>query len=206
MLIRFFDILLACIGLIILSPLFVIIAIFIKVDSDGPVYFKQMRTGRFGKAFTIYKFRTMFVAQSKDLLITSSNDPRITNAGKWLRQYKIDELPQLYNVLIGQMSFVGPRPEVKKYTDLYTSEQQVVFSIRPGITDYASLVYQQEQQILSQTSNPEKLYLETIMPRKIRLNKIYLHKMNIVNYFTIILLTIINRTRFTIRKRKRPIS
>ena len=185
MLIRFFDILLACIGLIILSPLFVIIAIFIKVDSDGPVYFKQMRTGRFGKAFTIYKFRTMFVAQSKDLLITSSNDPRITNAGKWLRQYKIDELPQLYNVLIGQMSFVGPRPEVKKYTDLYTSEQQVVFSIRPGITDYASLVYQQEQQILSQTSNPEKLYLETIMPRKIRLNKIYLHKMNIVNYFTI---------------------
>lgn len=206
MLIRFFDIVFACIGLVLFSPLFIIIAILIKIDADGPVYFSQQRIGRFGKAFTIYKFRTMHILQTHHLLITSNNDTRITNAGKWLRKYKIDELPQLYNVLKGEMSFVGPRPEVKKYTDSYTASQQVVLSIRPGITDYASLVYKQEQQLLSTTADPEKMYMQTILPRKIRLNKLYLNNMNVINYFSIILLTVINRTRFIHRKRKGPVS
>ncbi len=206
MLIRFFDIVFACIGLVIFSPIFIIIAIAIKVDTDGPVFYKQTRVGRFGKAFSIYKFRSMSVVQNQQLLITTSNDTRITKAGKWLRKYKLDELPQLYNVLKGEMSFVGPRPEVKKYTDLYKASQQIVLSIRPGITDYASLVYKQEQELLSNTEDPERMYIETILPRKIRLNKLYLNKMDVGNYFSIILLTIINRTRFINRKRKGPAS
>lgn len=203
MLIRFFDFILALAGLIILSPFFVIVSILIKADSFGPIFFIQERTGKGRIIFKMYKFRSMDVNQVNKSLITSDTDTRITPIGRWLRKHKIDEWPQLLNVLKGDMSLVGPRPEVKKYTDLYTPAQLVVLQVKPGITDYASLVYRQEQAILARSLNPEKIYIESIMPRKIRLNLIYLKKINLLSYFSILLLTVLNRTRFTHRKHKR---
>ncbi len=190
--IRLFDILFSFLGLIVLSPILIIIAIWVKLSSKGPFFYKQTRIGKKGIPFSMIKFRSMFVdADKKGLLLTvGGRDPRITNVGYILRKYKLDELPQLWNVLIGNMSIVGPRPEVKKYVDLYTEEQKIVLSIKPGITDLASVTYQDENTLLEKQKDPERYYINTILPNKIRLNKIYIQKISIKLYFQIIFLTI----------------
>lgn len=188
---RLLDILIAIISLIIFAPVFLLIAIWIKLDSTGTVFYKQKRVGRFGKEFYLYKFRSMCLDADKTSLLTyGSTDNRITRSGAFIRKYKLDELPQLINVLAGQMSMVGPRPEVKKYTDLYTEEQRMVLSVRPGITDIASITYYNENSLLEQQADPEAYYINTIMPDKIRLNKEYIYHPSIGNYFRIIFLTI----------------
>lgn len=167
---RLFDIVASGLGLIILSPLFLIVAIWIKLDSPGPVFFRQVRVGRYNKDFRIFKFRTMRVGSDKGSQITiGGRDPRVTRAGYWLRKFKIDELPQLINVFIGDMSLVGPRPEVRRYVDLYTPEQMHVLDVRPGITDAASIKFRNESEFLKQVDDPEKHYIEVIMPMKLDL-------------------------------------
>jgi len=174
---RLFDILCSFLGLIILSPFLLIFAIIIKCDSKGHVLFKQVRVGRRGKTFKIWKFRTMVEnAEAKGLQISSSDDVRITRSGKWLRRTKIDELPQLFNVLFGQMSLVGPRPEVPKYVEMYTEEQREVLKVRPGITDLASIEYRHENDIMAQAEDKEATYINEIMPAKLELNKKYIEK------------------------------
>ncbi|MBO7502638.1 MAG: sugar transferase [Paludibacteraceae bacterium] len=188
--IRLFDILFSLLGLIVLSPLFLIVAIWIVFDNYGPIFYRQQRVGKNGNDFLLLKFRSMRVGADKMSLITvGERDPRVTKAGYYLRKYKIDELPQLWNVLIGDMSLVGPRPEVRKYVDLYTEEQRKVLSIRPGITDYASIEYIDENRQLEQSSNPDKTYVEIIMPAKIALNMRYIEHQTLQEYFTILLLT-----------------
>lgn len=172
---RIFDIFFAFVGIVFLAPVFLIISILITLDSRGGILYKQERTGRHGAIFRVFKFRTMRPDSfSKGALTVGSKDPRITNIGYYLRKYKLDELPQLLNVFIGDMSFVGPRPEVKKYTDLYDENQKKVLSIRPGITDYASIKFRNENDLLSETDDPEKLYIEVIMPEKLKLNMQYI--------------------------------
>ena len=174
-LIRLCDIGFSFIGLLLLSPLFVLVAIWIVLDNPGPVFYRQQRVGRNGVDFGLYKFRSMKVGADKMSLITiGERDPRVTRAGYYIRKYKLDELPQLINVLCGQMSLVGPRPEVRKYVDLYTPEQQKVLSVRPGITDYASIEYIDENKLLALSSDPDKTYIEEIMPAKIALNLRYI--------------------------------
>ncbi|MCQ2341767.1 MAG: sugar transferase [Paludibacteraceae bacterium] len=171
---RLFDILCSCIGLLVLSPLLLITAIWIKCDSDGPVLYRQTRVGRFGRDFAILKFRSMAVNSDKQGLITiGGHDSRVTRAGYYIRKYKVDELPQLVNVLKGDMSFVGPRPEVRKYVDLYTSEQLHVLDVRPGITDAASIKYRNENDLLAAQADPEAYYIGTIMPDKLAINLAY---------------------------------
>ncbi|MCX7987078.1 MAG: sugar transferase [Bacteroidales bacterium] len=188
--IRFFDILLSAIGLIILLPFFFLIAIAIKLSSKGPVFFLQKRVGKGNKDFFLIKFRTMYEdAEKKGLLTVGEKDPRITPIGFFLRKYKIDELPQLINVLKGEMSMVGPRPEVRRYVDLYTEEQKQILNYRPGITDLASIVYINESEILKKADNPEEYYINHIMPHKINLNLEYLKKPTIGKYFSIIFKT-----------------
>ena len=156
------------------------IAIAIKTSSKGPVYFRQERVGKNGKLFRIFKFRTMVSdAESKGMQITVGADSRITKVGKFLRKTKIDELPQLINVLLGQMSFVGPRPEVPHYAELYTDYQRNVLRIKPGITELASIIYKDENEVLAQSDDPEKTYIEEIMPKKIEINMQYIEKMNV---------------------------
>lgn len=172
---RIFDILVSFVGLVILSPLFIVLAIVIVSDSKGSVFFKQTRVGRNGVPFKIYKFRTMIEdAEAKGMQLTVGDDSRITNVGTFLRKTKIDELPQLINVFKGEMSFVGPRPEVPKYVELYTEDQRQVLMVRPGITDLASIEYRNESELLATADNPEKVYIEEVMPRKIELNKEYI--------------------------------
>ena len=184
---RFFDVIISFIGLIILLPIFFFIAIWIKCDSKGPIFYKQMRVGKNGVDFYLYKFRSMRVgADKKGLITVGGRDPRITYSGYFIRKYKIDELPQLLNVLKGDMSIVGPRPEVRKYVDLYTDEQRLVLSIKPGITDYASIEYIDENEILGKSSDPEKTYIEDIMPEKIKYN---MNNKTLFEYFKIIFLT-----------------
>ncbi len=188
--IRLFDILFSLFGLIVLSPLFLIVAVWIVLDNYGPVFYRQQRVGKNGNDFLLLKFRSMRIGADKMSLITvGERDPRVTKAGYYLRKYKIDELPQLWNVFIGDMSLVGPRPEVRKYVDLYTDEQRKVLSIRPGITDYASIKYIDENRLLEQSSNPDKTYVEEIMPAKIALNMRYIEHQTLREYFTILLLT-----------------
>lgn len=176
MLKRIFDILFSLTGLIILSPLFFIIIIAVKFNSKGSSLYVQKRVGVNGKDFNLYKFRTMFLdSDKKGLLTVGGRDPRITGTGYYLRKYKLDELPQLYNVLKGDMSFVGPRPEVRKYVNLYSKEQKKVLSIRPGITDVASIKYRNENEILDGQENPEEYYIENILPDKINMNLNYLN-------------------------------
>ncbi len=171
---RLFDILCSCIGLLVLSPLLLITAIWIKCDSDGPVLYRQTRVGRFGRDFAILKFRSMAVNSDKQGLITiGGHDSRVTRAGYYIRKYKVDELPQLVNVLKGDMSFVGPRPEVRKYVDLYTPEQLHVLDVRPGITDAASIKYRNENDLLAAQADPEAYYIGTIMPDKLAINLAY---------------------------------
>ena len=188
---RFFDIMASGLGLIFLSPLFFILAVWIKCDSKGPVFYKQVRVGRGNVDFKLFKFRSMRVGADKGSLITiGGRDPRVTRSGYYIRKYKLDEFPQLINVFIGDMSLVGPRPEVRRYVDLYSSEQMRVLSVRPGITDYASIEYMDENVLLESSSDPDRTYVEEIMPAKIRLNMRYINNSSLVEYFKIIFLTL----------------
>lgn len=177
--------------MIALSPVFVIIYVMIRIESKGGGFYCQERVGKDGAGFWLQKFRSMRIGADRQGLITiGGHDSRITRVGYFIRKYKIDELPQLLNVLKGDMSLVGPRPEVRKYTDMYTDEQRRVLSIRPGITDYASIEYADENVILGQADDPDKVYVEQIMPDKIRLNMRYIENHNLREYFKIIFLTI----------------
>ena len=167
-----------------------IIAILIKIDSKGPIFFRQVRVTKNGREFKIFKYRTMRVGSDKYSQITVGKDSRITKVGDFLRKYKLDEIPQLINVLIGDMSLVGPRPEVPKYVALYTEEQREILKVRAGITDYASIEFSNENDILANETDPEKAYIEKIMPRKIELNKKYLSEISVMTDIKIILLTI----------------
>ena len=187
---RIFDIISSLFGLILLSPFMIIIAILIKLDSKGPIFFKQVRVTKNGREFKIFKYRTMRVGSDKFSQITVGKDSRITKVGDFLRKYKLDEIPQLINVLIGDMSLVGPRPEVPKYVALYTEEQREILKVRAGITDYASIEFSNENDILANEADPEKAYIEKIMPRKIELNKEYLFEISVMTDIKIILLTI----------------
>lgn len=161
-------------GLLVLSPLFLILAVWIKCDSKGPVFYRQVRVGRNNRDFRLYKFRSMRVGSDKRGLITiGGHDPRVTRSGYYIRRYKLDELPQLINVFVGDMSLVGPRPEVRKYVDLYTPEQIHVLDVRPGITDLASIRYRNENELLEQVDDPERYYVDEIMQDKLRINLEY---------------------------------
>lgn len=187
---RLLDIIFSLLGVIILSPFFILLSLWVKLDSKGPVFYRQKRIGRGGEEFFLLKFRSMHVdADKKGLLTVGGRDPRITRSGYILRKFKLDELPQLFNVLAGDMSVVGPRPEVKKYVDLYNDEQRKVLSVRPGITDMASIEFSNENEILEQQADPEQYYIDHIMPEKIRLNQQYIQSPTVGNYFRIILLT-----------------
>ncbi|MBS4958429.1 MULTISPECIES: sugar transferase [Clostridium] len=188
---RLFDIIASFIGIILISPFLLIIAICIKLGSNGPIFFKQERVGFKGKHFLILKFRTMIVdAEKYGKQITVGKDDRITSVGKFLRKYKLDELPQLINVLKGDMSLVGPRPEVPRYVKLYSKEQRKVLEVRPGITDLASLRYSDENDLLGTVKNPEEYYINIIMKDKLNLNLEYIDKCNVFYDIVIILKTI----------------
>jgi lipopolysaccharide/colanic/teichoic acid biosynthesis glycosyltransferase len=189
--IRFFDILISLLGLIILSPFILVIALFIKLTSAGPVLFKQNRVGKDCKDFRVYKFRSMYTdAEKKGFLTVGGKDNRITGIGYYLRKYKLDELPQLLNVFKGEMSIVGPRPEVRKYVELYSEEQRKALKVLPGITDYASIAFRNENDLLALAANPEEFYIKEIIPKKIELNFRYIQNRNIKEYFTIIAKTL----------------
>lgn len=174
---RLFDILFSIFGLLLLSPLLIAISIAIVLNSKGGVFYKQIRVGKNNCDFQIFKFRTMQSGSDKKGLLTiGDNDSRVTKTGYFLRKYKADELPQLINILLGDMSFVGPRPEVRKYVDLYDNEQMKVLSVRPGLTDFSSLSYINESELLSKSLNPEKTYIEEIMPAKLELCMKYLNE------------------------------
>lgn len=187
---RIFDLFWVLVCIPFLIPLFIVIPALIKLDDRGPVFFVQERIGYKGKPFKVWKFRTMVVdAEQKGNLITVGKDPRITRVGYFLRKFKLDELPQLFNVLKGDMSLVGPRPEVEKYVKLYTPEQRKVLDIMPGITDPASIKFSNENEILEQFEDPEKAYVEIIMPEKIRLNLEYAKQASCWKDFMVLLKT-----------------
>lgn len=172
---RLFDIVCSFFGLLVLSPLFVFLSLWVGLGSKGGVFYKQKRVGRFNKDFTLYKFRSMRVgADKKGLLTIGGKDSRVTKAGFFIRKYKLDELPQLLNVLKGDMSFVGPRPEVRKYVDMYTERQLKVLDVRPGITDLASIKYRNENDLLAAADNPEQYYIDVVMQDKLALNLQYI--------------------------------
>ena len=174
---RLFDVIASGLGLIVLSPLFLILAIWIKLDSKGPVFYRQVRVGRYNKDFRIFKFRSMRVGADKGSLVTiGGRDPRVTRSGYWIRKFKLDELPQLINVFIGDMSLVGPRPEVRHYTNYWSQEQMHVLDVRPGITDPASIKFRNENELMEQAENPEKYYIEVIMQDKMKLYLEYVEK------------------------------
>ena len=188
---RMFDVIIGLIGLMIFSPLLLLIALTIKISSKGPVIFAQKRVGKNNTDFTLYKFRTMCVHNDESRSLTvGKNDNRITRVGSFLRRYKLDELPQLYNVLKNEMSIVGPRPEVRRYVDFYTSEQCEILFLKPGITDYASILFRNENELLAVQPDFEQYYIERIMPVKIRLNARYKNDRSLKNYFIIIFKTI----------------
>ena len=186
-----FDIVSSGIGLLCLAPVFVVMAIWIKLDSRGPVFYRQTRVGRYGRDFRIFKFRSMRVGSDKGRQITvGERDPRITRSGYFIRRYKIDELPQLINVFLGDMSIVGPRPEVRKYVDLYSEEQRKVFQVRPGITDLASIKYRNENELLSQVDDPDTYYIDVIMPDKLAINLEYIRHQSFMGDIKIIFNTL----------------
>jgi lipopolysaccharide/colanic/teichoic acid biosynthesis glycosyltransferase len=189
---RLFDILGAGFGLLLLSPLLLAVAVWIKLDSHGPVMFRQQRVGRFGHLFEIHKFRTMRVnAPALGPQITVGADPRITRSGQWLRKTKLDELPQLWDVLRGAMSLVGPRPEVPRYVALYPAAlREVVLSVRPGITDPASLSFRDESELLARAADPEREYVEVVMPAKLRLAADYVRHASLAADLRLILATL----------------
>ena len=191
---RIFDILVSGVGLILLSPILFFISLWIKLDSKGPVFYRQIRVGRGNRDFRIFKFRSMNTGADKGSLITiGGRDPRITRSGYFIRKYKIDELPQLINEFIGDMSFVGPRPEVRRYVEMYTVEQMQVLSVRPGITDVASIKYRNENEILGSVENPDEYYIRVLMPDKLRLNMEYMDKRTFFSDIKIILITVLGK-------------
>ncbi|MGI6320931.1 MAG: sugar transferase [Bacteroidales bacterium] len=174
---RIFDFIFSFLAIILLLPFFVIIALSIIFDSKGGIFYRQIRVGKNNKDFKLIKFRTMFTnSDKKGLLTVGMRDSRITKVGYFLRRYKLDELPQLFNIFIGDMSFVGPRPEVRKYVEMYDDEQLQVLAVRPGLTDYASLEYINENEILAKSENHEKTYIDEIMPAKLKLNLKYIEE------------------------------
>ncbi len=191
-LIRLFDIIFSVTGLVFLSPLMLLIALVIPFESAGPIIFRQWRVGKNNIDFRLFKFRTMRINADKHGLITiGMKDPRVTRFGILLRRYKLDELPQLFNVLKGQMSLVGPRPEVRRYAELFSpAEQMIVLSVKPGITDVASIEYSLENELLSNVSDPEQYYVNEVLPAKIKLNLIFIENPTFANYLKIILKTI----------------
>jgi len=192
MLKRLFDILFSLSALLLLFPIFIIVSLFIFIDSKGGIFYKQTRAGKNGRLFFILKFRSMKSGSDrKGLLTIGKQDDRITPVGHFIRKYKIDELPQLINVLLGDMSIVGPRPEVVKYVNLYTNEQKKVLTVKPGITDYASIAYSNESAILGTVDNPEQAYIHEIMPAKLNLNLKYIKEQSWLTDITIILKTIL---------------
>ena len=189
---RVFDIAVASAGLILLFPLMALAALLVKLDSNGPIFFRQERMGREFRPFFIYKFRTMAHDSSgKGGLVTIGNDPRITRAGRLLRKTKIDELPQLINVVKGDMTFVGPRPEVRKYVELFRQDYMEILKIRPGITDLASLKYRDEASLLGSSPNPADEYVAQILPDKIRLGKEYIRKSSFLFDLSLIFKTLL---------------
>lgn len=188
---RIFDLVFSSIGLIILLPFFIIFGLMIVMDSRGGVFYKQVRVGRAGKDFKLFKFRSMRVNADKGSLLTvGERDSRITKMGYFIRKYKLDELPQLLNVFLGHMSLVGPRPEVRRYVNMYNEEQLKVLFVKPGITDYASIEYRNENEILGKAIDPEKVYVTEIMPAKLKLNLKYIDEQGMMTDFKIILRTI----------------
>ena len=191
MLKRLFDIVLSFISLILLLPVFIVFSIWIMLDSKGAACYRQIRVGRNNRDFKLLKFRTMFVDSDKyGLLTVGEGDKRITRAGRFLRKYKLDEFPQLWNILKGQMSFIGPRPEVRKYVDLYTPEQLKVLEVRPGLTDYASMEFMEENKLLGESDDPEKTYREVVMPAKLALNLKYIREQNLGTDIKILIKTV----------------
>lgn len=188
---RIFDIIASGLGILLLCPLFIAIALWIKLDSKGPILYKQQRVGRNNKDFTLYKFRSMRIGADRCGLITvGERDPRVTYSGYLIRKYKLDELPQLINVFLGDMSLVGPRPEVRKYVELYSKEQMNVLSVRPGITDMASVLYRNENELLGKVEDPEQYYREVIMKDKLNINLDYIRQCSFLYDMKLILLTI----------------
>lgn len=189
---RLFDLFFSALGLILLSPVLLFASILIFFEDRGPIFFRQVRIGRFEHPFKILKFRTMSVdAETLGPQITiGDRDPRVTRVGHFLRQKKIDELPQLINVFLGEMSLVGPRPEVPRYVALYNQKQRAIFQMRPGITDLASISFRHESEILKQFNDPEKAYIENIMPQKLALNLEYLHTQSMIKDIFLILKTL----------------
>ena len=188
---RVFDIFCSFFGLLVLSPLLLIVALLVVTTSRGGVFYRQVRVGKDFRNFKILKFRSMRPdSDKKGLLTVGSKDNRVTKVGYFIRKYKIDELPQLINVLVGDMSFVGPRPEVPKYVEMYNEEQRKVLSVRPGITDYASIEYRNENDILAKSDNPEQTYIDEVMPAKLKLNLRYISEMSLKTDLKIIFGTI----------------
>ena len=187
---RLFDVVASGFGLFVLSPLFLVLAIWIKCDSKGPVFYRQVRVGYKNKDFRIFKFRSMRVGADKGSLVTiGGHDPRVTRSGYFIRKFKFDELPQLINVFLGDMSLVGPRPEVRHYVDYWTPEQMHVLDVRPGITDPASIKFRNENELMEKAENPEKYYIEVIMQEKIKLYLEYVEKHSFWYDFGLILKT-----------------
>ena len=188
---RIFDITVSLTGILCTSVFFIIIGIWIKIDSNGPVFYQQTRVGKNEKHFKILKFRTMVIdADKNNQLITVGADSRITRAGRFLRRTKIDEIPQLINILKGDMSFVGPRPEVPKYVDMYNEDQKCVMLVRPGLTDTASIEYRNESELLALSEDPERTYIQEVMPRKLIFNMQYLENISVINDIRIMITTI----------------
>ena len=188
---RLFDIFFSILGLVVLSPLFLVVAVWIKLDSRGPVFYRQVRVGRHNRDFRIFKFRSMRVGSDKGSLVTiGGRDPRITRSGYIIRKLKLDELPQLINVLKGDMSFVGPRPEVRHYVDYWTEEQMVVLSVRPGITDPASIKFRNENELMATAENPEEYYINVIMQEKLELYMEYVNSHSLISDIRLIFKTL----------------
>lgn len=189
--IRLFDIVLSILGCIVLSPILLILSIWIKLDSKGPVFYKQVRVGKNGKDFILYKYRSMKTgSDKKGLLTVGGNDSRITRSGTFIRKFKLDELPQLFNVISGKMSLVGPRPEVRKYVDMTNPIHIEILTVKPGITDYASIKYSNENEILGKYTDPEKAYIEIVLPDKLQLSLDYIRNYTLLNYLKIIFQTL----------------
>jgi lipopolysaccharide/colanic/teichoic acid biosynthesis glycosyltransferase len=192
MLKRSFDILLSLFGLILLSPVLIVVSLLIRREDGGPVFYRGVRVGRHGEPFKIFKFRTMVInAEESGGPSTANNDPRITRVGRIIRKHKLDELPQLINVFKGEMSFVGPRPEVQHYIDMFTEEQKAILSVRPGITDWASLWNPDEGKILAGSPDPEKTYMEKIRPTKLGLQLKYVREHSFLIDLRIIVKTVL---------------
>jgi len=192
-----FDYVSSLAGLVFLSPLFVVIAVWIRIDSTGPVFFRQVRVGRYGRPFRIFKFRTMYAdAEARGRKVTVGDDSRITRAGRFLRKFKFDELPQLFNVIKGEMSLVGPRPEVPRFVESYPEEvRRQVLSIRPGITDFASILYKNESTVLAGAADPEATYVNVVLPGKLKHYVRYVSERTFWLDFKIILLTLMEIIR-----------